>query len=414
MKISIRSKVFLYLFLFLGIGAGAYAVLSSRLFRTVVVPMNRELNESSAKWMGSLLEKRVSDFRKILERWANDPDGPSATITDPDWLASEIYQNTAGSADWIPVSSALNSTAGMIDKHHATPPPFAKILSKSTVVFNTFQPGPSGNIPYLSLGVALPAKDGLQRIGVIDFKPDALLKLLRFRDFSDLFLTDYDGEVVLHRDPDLFSSRPSWSDNPLVREVNESGEVISRAFTWKGARYSGSVWNLPEYQIKVIAQVNDDRIQEPVRVLGVKTLIFFAWIAATALVLASYLTRLLTEQERNAAKAIEEARSQVNQTQDEASLQAEKNELEILREITKGWRMSYQASGWEGLIKDLKRPVNGFESLLEEDLANLEVITEGQLKRHDARAKMARQVKLDLTRASEILDEGKGDEASKQ
>lgn len=404
MKISIRTKVFVYLFLFLGVGAGAYAVLSSRLFRSVIVPMNRELNESSAKWMGSLLEGRIGDFKKVLERWAADP---TSSPNDSDWLSVEIYSNSQGSADWKLVSSQVNLNAGFPEKHHAVLPPFAKILSKSTVIFNASQ---AGIAPFLSLGVSLPNKDGIQRIGVIDFKPDAILKLLRFRDFSDLFLVDFDGEVVLHRDPDIYTARPNWSDNPLVREVNEPGEVLSRAFAWKGARYSGSVWTLPDYQIKVVAQVNDDRLQEPVRVLGIKTLVFFAWIAATALLLAMYLTRLLTEQEREAAKAVEEARSQVNQTQDESSLQAERNELEILREITKGWRMSYQASGWDGLIKDLRKPVNGFESLLEEDLANLEVITEGQLKRHEARAKMARQVRLDLTRASEVLqniDEGK-------
>ncbi len=371
MRHQTRLKVTVVVGLLVALCAAGQFYFSSRSFDSISVGLADELNDATVRLFSSQLDALVEKYSTQVKQLTDFKNDPAV-------VAFSVYRAGSGAATWEPTQTYRNEAvfrANGLDSaelervRKAIPIPFSRAMSQASVLFNSTR---QGGLPLLSLAVNVTGTDGVPTVGVLDLKPDSFLIELRDRRYSTVWVANAVGESLLQTNPNR--------SVPNLKEAASPGEIQRR----QGADEHGtgrlSAWVSPKSDFRVISEVDESRVAGIKRQLAGRSGAWGLALVCLAFVFGYLLSRNLGRQSEADRKKFEEV-SRTLISRSEETEKNERTEVEILREIVSGWKRSFETEGWTGLERDLKKPVTGYGSLLEEDLFNLELIVQSQTRR---------------------------------
>ncbi len=376
-----RLKVTVVVGLLVSLCAAGQFFFSSRSFDSVTTGLADELNDSTVRLFSSQLNAMVEKYSSQVKQLTD-----FAGLKDESVVAFSVYRAGSGAATWELSRSYKNEAVfaeNGLDSEEiervrkAIPVPFARVMSQGTVLFNSTR---AGGLPLLSLSVNVTGADGVPSVGVLDLKPDSFLIQLRDRHFSTVWVANGVGETLIHSDQKQMERPGSILEKSLLKEDGSPGEILHRRWSDDGKVRRVSAWVSPKSDFRVISEVDESRIAGVKRQLAGRSAVWALALICLAFVSGHLLARKIDARSKEDRKKNEEvARTLISRA--EETEKNERTEVEILREIVSGWKRSFETEGWTGLERDLKKPVTGYGSLLEEDLFNLELIVQSQTRR---------------------------------
>lgn len=386
MKLQTRTKVTAVLGTFLTAAIAGQFFIASQVYLAAVEPVADELNDSTVQLLTASFEAWIETEVAQVKRL-------TGFEADDDLIAVTRFRATAEAVTWTSESLYTNAKqiqgygldASEIERiRKLVPVPFAKIIANTIWLFNSSR---QGGMPVLSVGISLGSVDGVPQILVMDLRPDRILSQLRERKVSEGWIANQDSEVLVHSNPTYMEERKVLS-LPILRALPPKAELVDQTFQIDGADWRVAAWISPRYKLRIGGQVSGSKIYDPLQMLAHRSLIWLGGVLLIAFILANRVASRIAKPNSDVRERLSKLLAESEKT--------ERSENEVLSEIVAGWKKSFDHSGWAGLEADLRKPVTGYGTLLEEDLANLDLIVQAHLRRIDERSELRRQLQNEL------------------
>ena len=132
---------------------------------------------------------------------------------------------------------------------------------------------------------------------VVYIDPSGIQQQFEKREFTNIFMLNSDGDVIIHRDPEFISSRVNLGNLDLVKQMWESPLIVEQREyidSDQNISYLAAYRKLNFGSLGLIAQVEKDIVYRPVREIQNRNLLILGIGLCLAIIVIYFLTKILT------------------------------------------------------------------------------------------------------------------------